>query len=122
MNLRIADPSGLVAVLHDVLSAHGELRLAVAGWRVVALQGGFFYAASQGVEVGGPYATPGALIRDAGRRRHAEFAHPGDPEPAWEVVEWGGAFFTVRAADLDAPSRHDTLAGAVAQGREGGAA
>lgn len=109
VNLRIADPVKMVEALHYLLLTHGVLRLTAGPWVVTEVRGRLFYCSTERVEVGGPYETLGALLRDAGRRRDAWFAKPEDPEPVWEVIEWGGAFFRVESADLAAPGRYETL-------------
>jgi len=100
MNLRIANAPGLVAILDHVLDTVGD---------------------AEGLpEVGGPYATLGALLKDAGRLEHGEYAEPGDEEPIWEVVEWQGVWFTIHKNCFDSPSRHASKEAAMKAGGKGG--
>jgi len=119
MNLRIARPEGLVATLYRLLGTSGTILLLEQGWSVVQVEEGLFYRRIDRVEVGGPYATLGELVRDAGHQRHSVWSEGAPPrELIWDAVEWGGAFFTVHTARLDAPTRHATLAEAITAGRE----
>ena len=113
MNLRIADASGLVALLHRVLSKTGEPVLVVEGLEVVEVMEGLFYHGSDPVTVGGPFDTLEALLRSDGRRRHREFAEPPGREPLWEVFEWGGAFFRIEAGGASDPTRYADLGAAL---------
>ena len=55
--------------------------------------------------------------KDAGRIHHAEWADPPGREPLWEVIEWGGTWFTVRGGELANPGMHPTREEAMAAGR-----
>lgn len=120
MNLRIPDPSGLVEALHHLLDRAAEPVLPLEGWTVVTLRERYFYhgRCPEGeLEVAGPYPTLGALVRDAGRIHHAEHADPPGREPIWEVIEWAGAWFTVRAGEFANPGMHATQEEAMEAGR-----
>jgi len=118
MDLRIPDAPAMVAFLYDVVSESGSLVLSVDGWRVVDLGGRLFYHGVDRTAVGGPYAALGALLRDAGHRRHAEWSEGEPKELLRDVVEWGGAFFSIRSDQMDAPTRHESL-DAAAQPHDG---
>jgi hypothetical protein len=125
MNLRIADPGGLVAALHHLLGVTGDSVLRVDGWSVVPVDGRLFYrslAAADGggaLAVGGPYPDLGSLLRDVGWQKHASWKDGPPRVLVWDVVAWGGAFFTVHSARLESPTRRATLEEAVAAGRAG---
>lgn len=122
MNLRIPDPQALVELLHGVVVRHGTVTLSVDGWQVSELEGGLLYHRSDPKEVGGPYPTLGALLRDAGQRVGAAEEKAPDGEPVWEVRAWGGAYFAIQAHRAEAPTRHldaDAALAAASEGRAG---
>ena len=117
MNLSIADAPELVLFLHDIIVASGRSVMTVEGWEVSELRRRLFFHRSGQVDVGGPYQTLGALLRVAGFPPvHTEQAHDSG-EVVWEVVEWGSAYFVVRAAELSSPTRHESLSDALVAGR-----
>ena len=119
MNLRIPDAPAMVRLLYGLVAAHGSPVMSVGEWQVSEIGGRFLYHGSDSLEVGGPYPDLGSLVRDAGWQRHAEWREGPPRELVWDVVAWGGAFFTVHTARLAAPTRHATLGEAVAAGLAG---
>lgn len=109
MNLRIPDAPAMVEFLHRIVMTSGTPILSVEGWRVVTVDGRFFYHGTAHVEVGGPYSTLGALLQDVGQRAHVGWVEGSSHEVLWEVRIWGGAYFTIWAAHTDTPSRHGSL-------------
>lgn len=114
MNLRVPYPQALVELLHGLVERHGTVTLSVDGWRVSELEGGLLYHRPEPVEVGGPYPTLAALLRDAGQQTAAAEERTPDGEPVWEVWAWGGAFFAFRPDRVEAPTRHPNAAAALA--------
>jgi hypothetical protein len=102
-NLDMADAAELVAFLHEVIAASGRRLLEVQGVEVVEMNGRVFYHGSDPLTVGGPFPSFSALLRAQGRRRHAEFAGPDDPEPLFEIVEWRGSFFRLSDEEGEEP-------------------
>jgi hypothetical protein len=95
MNLRIADPSGLVAFLHRVISESGEPVLSTGTTEVVSVGGALFYHAKDPVTVGGPFPSVEALVRSEGVRREPRGANVPGTEPCPEIFEWEGSFFRI---------------------------
>ena len=115
MNLRMADPSGLVAFLHRMVSETGEPVLTVKGLEVVEVTEGLFYVGSDPVTVGGPFESLTALLLSEGRRCHVEFKDALQSEPLWQVIEWGGAFFRIEEGSTSDPKRYADLEAALEQ-------
>ena len=114
MNLRMADPFGLVAFLHRMVSLTGEPVLAVEGLEVVAVTEGLFYVGIDPTTVGGPFESLAALLLSEGRRCHVEFGGALQSEPLWQVIEWGGVFFRVEDGSASDPKRYADLEAALA--------
>ena len=114
MNLRMADPSGLVAFLHRMVSLAGEPVLTVEGLEVVAVTEGLFYVGSDPVTVGGPCDSLAALVLSEARRCHVQFKDAFRSEPLWQVIEWGGAFFRIEDGSASDPKRYADLEAALA--------
>ena len=91
MNLRIPDPQGLVAWLHDTLSPLPALHTGER-WRVVETPRGLFIVGDDPVEAAGPWSSFPDLLRAVGRRRRR---YPDDGPATLEVREWDGWFFRV---------------------------
>lgn len=112
MNLRIVDGSGLVEALDHLLRLAGEPVQVLDDWTVATVEGAYFYQrhSPEGTpEVGGPYPTFGALVKDAGRQVAASAEGTSEGEPVWEVRAWGGSFFALQANQLDVPTCHAGL-------------
>ncbi|HET9949872.1 MAG TPA: hypothetical protein VFQ22_13205 [Longimicrobiales bacterium] len=92
MNLRIGDPSGLIAFLHRAVSTLPDTVLVTPSRTVVRSEVGFFYHAADPVEVGGPFGSLAELVRSEGVRRWPGGASAETP---FEIFEWAGRFFRV---------------------------
>ena len=117
MNLRITDAAGLVQALDSLLRKSGEPVHAAGGWTVVRVGGVLFYHGhgfDGAAEVGGPYPTLGAVVRDAGRTVAASSEATPGGEPLWEVCAWADGFYAVWASRPEAPTRHETAEAALA--------
>ncbi len=114
MNLRMADPSGLVAFLHRMVSETGEPVLTVEGSEVVEVTEGLFYVGSDPVTVGGPFESLAALLLSEGRLCRVEYKDALRSEPLWRVIEWRGAFFRIEEGSTSDPQRYAELKAALA--------
>ena len=113
MNLRMADPSGLVAFLHRMLTLAGQPVLTVERLEVLEVTEGLFYVGSDPVTVGGPFDSLSALLLSEGRRCHVEFEDALQAEPLWRVIEWRGAFFRIEEGSTLEPKRYADLEAAL---------
>lgn len=113
MNLRIADPPGLVAFLHRIVSRSGAPVLSAGVLHVVDVDGQIFFHGADPITVGGPFPSPEALIRSEGLLRHRAPSEPSGGRPAFEVFEWSGEFFRLEPGVETAVRGHATLEEAI---------
>lgn len=113
MNLRIADPPGLVAFLHRVVSRSGTPVLSTGELHVVDVDGQIFFHGADPITVGGPFPSTEALIRSEGLLRHRAPSEPSGGRPAFEVFEWSGAFFRLEPGAEPEVRSHATLQQAI---------
>jgi hypothetical protein len=73
MNLRLADPGGLVSFLDRVVRGYGRVLFTAGGTEVRDVDGTLFFRRVEPVSVGGPFASV----------------------PTFEIFEWEGSFFRI---------------------------
>jgi hypothetical protein len=95
MNLRLADPGGLVSFLDRVVRGYGRVLFTAGGTEVRDVDGTLFFRRVEPVSVGGPFASVEALVRSEGIRRYPTADDSSGGEPTFEIFEWEGSFFRI---------------------------